>query len=1289
MASSEVRVLMLENVLTDAELNQRELRRAGIMATVRLVMARVDFIEALRTFKPDLVLADYLLPDISGLEALHLAQEYDPLLPVVIVTGSLNEETAADSIKAGAADYVTKERLARLGPAVKGVLEKRTMRQEKEEAERALRRAHDELEARVRLRTTELAKANEALRSEMVERNRITAMLRQREREFRTLVENSPDVIMRFDRCRQHIYINPAGERLTGLGLDTLRGKSMADLGMTSSYAAEWDRRLGLAFGKGLEQSLEYEYAGTGGKRWFHARLVPEKDDQLPAETVMAISHDITDIKHAELELAKARETAESRAREAEEGQRILNAIMDCIPEGITVIDASAKVRSVNRFVQMMTGIPRDRFLGMSLEQQAELLRIHHADGLTPAKLEELPLSRALYHGETVTNQQFMYRRDGEPLYISANAAPVLDDSGVIRGAVVAWRDITQNVRNERALRHAMEFEKLVGTLATNFINLKSIEIDNGLENALRLLGRFSEVDAGCIWLFQNGSSRALRAYRWSSGPGIEESPVAPPLLCTLTWLTDRIRARKVLQVRTLSELPPEAEEERAFFACRETRAFVAVPMMYGGSVPGFLLFESRHERCWGDEEIKLLRVVVTMFANALERKRTENARLDSERRYRAIFENTGTAMAIVGKDEVVHLVNSEFEKLSGYGRSEIEGRKSWKDFFSDRDRDRLVRDYFGPVAGGGPTQPGRFEATLVDRQGQLRDVLLSASVPAELDAVVASVIDIGDRRRWESALRESEERLQLVTRNSPDLLFQQDRNQRYIWASRTFDGLAASIEGKTDRDLFAQDEADRLGEVKRRVLATGRGERGEFELTLDGRRRFLEVVFEPWRDAEERIAGILGYVRDVTERRQWEEQLNRERERAEARVREAEESRRILEAIMDQTPEGLLVVFGGEDRIRMMSQYARSLIGSITEAPEDVAPQDRAEKWGFLFLDGHSRPRYGELPLERAMEQGEVISDEEWIIRRPDATTVIVSISAGPILDPSGRIVGAVSTWRDITDRRNAEEAVHRHSERLAQANQELVGKNRELDELNEKLKELDKLKSEFVSMASHELRTPLTGIIGFAETLLAKDIQLSEDERTRYLQTIESEGKRLGKLIGEMLDVSKIETGISEMRFRRFGMGDLVSETVSGLAVPAGVEVDVRASGETLWVTADRDRIKQVLLNLLDNAIRYVEPKGRVSVTAMDGGDMVQVGVSDTGPGIGPEDLGRIFDKFYRNKRADTKKSTGSGLGLAIAKSIVEAHAGRIWAESELGKGSTFYFTIAKEPPKWLGVS
>jgi len=371
------------------------------------------------------------------------------------------------------------------------------------------------------------------------------------------------------------------------------------------------------------------------------------------------------------------------------------------------------------------------------------------------------------------------------------------------------------------------------------------------------------------------------------------------------------------------------------------------------------------------------------------------------------------------------------------------------------------------------------------------------------------------------------------------------------------------------------------------------------------------------------------------------------------------------------------------------MSQYARSLIGSITEAPEDVAPQDRAEKWGFLFLDGHSRPRYGELPLERAMEQGEVISDEEWIIRRPDATTVIVSISAGPILDPSGRIVGAVSTWRDITDRRNAEEAVHRHSERLAQANQELVGKNRELDELNEKLKELDKLKSEFVSMASHELRTPLTGIIGFAETLLAKDIQLSEDERTRYLQTIESEGKRLGKLIGEMLDVSKIETGISEMRFRRFGMGDLVSETVSGLAVPAGVEVDVRASGETLWVTADRDRIKQVLLNLLDNAIRYVEPKGRVSVTAMDGGDMVQVGVSDTGPGIGPEDLGRIFDKFYRNKRADTKKSTGSGLGLAIAKSIVEAHAGRIWAESELGKGSTFYFTIAKEPPKWLGVS
>ena len=312
-----------------------------------------------------------------------------------------------------------------------------------------------------------------------------------------------------------------------------------------------------------------------------------------------------------------------------------------------------------------------------------------------------------------------------------------------------------------------------------------------------------------------------------------------------------------------------------------------------------------------------------------------------------------------------------------------------------------------------------------------------------------------------------------------------------------------------------------------------------------------------------------------------------------------------------------------------------------------------------------HTLPLPRELPLVRTVEQGEMINDEEWIIRRRDGHETVVSVSAGPIQDHNNKIVGGVVSWRDISARKIAEEEIKTRTEELAAA--------------NTRLKELDSLKSEFVSMASHELRTPLTGIIGLTQTLMSKDIELDEQERDRFLGIIESEGKRLGTLLADILDLTKIETGVADISLEDTDINKLIRETVGFIPVPENVKVNVLLPEDrSVCARADHDRLKQVLLNLIDNAVFYGGSPGTVTVGVRKFDHRVQIDVSDTGPGMNPDELSRVFNKFYRSRAAKKVKSQGSGLGLTIAKNIIEAHGGEIWVKSEPGKGTTFSFTI-----------
>jgi signal transduction histidine kinase len=243
-----------------------------------------------------------------------------------------------------------------------------------------------------------------------------------------------------------------------------------------------------------------------------------------------------------------------------------------------------------------------------------------------------------------------------------------------------------------------------------------------------------------------------------------------------------------------------------------------------------------------------------------------------------------------------------------------------------------------------------------------------------------------------------------------------------------------------------------------------------------------------------------------------------------------------------------------------------------------------------------------------------------------------------------------------------------------------ELQASNRELEVKSHQVETASQHKSEFLANMSHELRTPLNAIIGFSEVLVDRMFGELNDKQEEYLKDIYASGQHLLSLINDILDLSKIEAGRMELEVSDFDLPGaidnaliLVRERASRRGITLGHDVDERLG----QIRGDERKVKQVLLNLLSNALKFTPEGGRIDVSARVQDGVAEVSVADTGVGIAPEDQEAVFEEFRQVGTAD-KKVEGTGLGLALSRKFIELHGGRIWVESELGKGSTFIFTL-----------
>jgi len=229
-------------------------------------------------------------------------------------------------------------------------------------------------------------------------------------------------------------------------------------------------------------------------------------------------------------------------------------------------------------------------------------------------------------------------------------------------------------------------------------------------------------------------------------------------------------------------------------------------------------------------------------------------------------------------------------------------------------------------------------------------------------------------------------------------------------------------------------------------------------------------------------------------------------------------------------------------------------------------------------------------------------------------------------------------------------------------------------------RLKELERVRQDFVANVSHELRTPLTTIKGYTETLL--DGAMREEVAPQFLQVIQKHADRLAKIVEDLLTLSQIESKEFQVRIEKINLFEFVGDVfdlIKEAADKKKISISSHVDPSSLTVRADRGHLEQILINLLDNAIKYTHEGGKikVSVVERDQGE-IEFSIKDNGIGIPKEDLPRIFERFYRVDKGRSQELGGTGLGLSIVKHIVQAHGGRVWAESQFEQGSTFYFTL-----------
>ncbi|NOY59987.1 MAG: PAS domain S-box protein [Calditrichaeota bacterium] len=355
-------------------------------------------------------------------------------------------------------------------------------------------------------------------------------------------------------------------------------------------------------------------------------------------------------------------------------------------------------------------------------------------------------------------------------------------DKEIIKGALNAFAEIREHKRTTSDLQYRLEFEKLISTISTFFINLPSEKINKGIQHGLAAVGEFVQADRAYVFLFAPDKKTINCTHEWCAdeiSPQIDHFTELPINTFSL-WIEKLLRFETV-SVQDAGESFLVSGHEASFLRDRNVKSLLFVPMASAKSLIGFLGIESVYvTKNWSDDTTLLLRLMGEVFVNALERQHADEALKNSDGRYKTLFETTVTAICVIEEDTTISLANSEFEKLSGYSKKQLEGQKSWLEFVTAADVEKM-KAYHQKRRENPALVPRNYVFKFKNKNGEIRDIFLTISMIPGTKKSVASLLDITGIKQVEKALRLSEEKYRLLVDNANEaILIAQDGRLKF-----------------------------------------------------------------------------------------------------------------------------------------------------------------------------------------------------------------------------------------------------------------------------------------------------------------------------------------------------------------------------------------------------------------------------------------------------------------------------------------------------------------------------
>jgi two-component system, sensor histidine kinase and response regulator len=970
-----------------------------------------------------------------------------------------------------------------------------------------------------------------------------------------------------------------------------------------------------------------------------------------------------------------------------------LRALVDAVLAGIVTVDRGGVIQDVNPAAERMFGQRADELVGQS------------ASAILPGV--ELPGEAPGAHTGEPGRPVLGRRKDGSSVLVELLLSEM--HVGGERYFVLLLDDRSAQTRAETRLRYRLELESAVADVSHRFLHADDASLDAVIDLALERMSALTGVDRGYLFQLSEDGETLRNTHEWCAegiAPQIDDIGVINAR--DVAMVISTLERGDVLHVPRVADLPDTEQPLKPIPLAVDIQSFILAPLAWNGRLRGFLGFDAvRARKTFPEEDIRLLRTVAEIISRAMA-SREEAQRIAEDAWFR---ENLDRVTRLFSR---VRDVDDLLAELAGLLLEIFEADRAWLAYPCDPD----VPVMRVPIEVTRPEYPGAFarQAEIPMNEG-LRKLLLgvlAAPEPLVIDLTTTTGLpDLTDRygvktqmamavrprgeeawlmglhqcghaRRWNARERRlfqaigeraSEALLlhivnQKLRVSESRLAFVLESNPAVVYAVRLGPPpICTYISPSVQRVLgYTPDEVtnapDRLSldvhpEDLERMLAQLHA-----QLERDGRAMVIYRIRKKdggyvWVQDQQTLASdgsehrqVIGCLMDITQQALAEQELERARAAAEQALATAEGRLRMLEMAEEVAHFGHWHVELATGAVTWSKELFRihGLVPGNEQVPPNVEksldalyPRDRLNLHAMLML---------------AMAEKRVVSAEAELAL-PDGTRRWLQTHSAPELDAHGNITAMFGVTHDITQRKHDENE-------LVRAREEALAASR--------------VKSQFLANMSHEIRTPLNGVLGLTALLL--DSELSIDQR-ELLEMVRTAGRTLHELIEGVLDISKIEAGKLDLEAVPFPLCDVVQEAARTVAVPAhekGLELVVDLAPDLpARVIGDPVRLRQILTNLLANAVKFT-PAGEIElIVHRDSAGHIAVSVRDTGIGVPAERHDAIFEAFTQADGSTTREYGGTGLGLAICRELVERMGGRIWVELAPGGGSVFRFFVA----------